>query len=236
MTSAHSCEPIAELDGISKTYRFEDGAVLSDLSLCIMSGQTVAITGPSGSGKTTLLNIIGTLDLPDNGAIKLFGSDILTLSEIDRARLRNQEIGFVFQSHRLLPQCTVLENILLPTLAGSIPLSASEAENRARDLLEQTGIAELADRYPDTLSGGQRQRAAIARALLFHPKLLLCDEPTGALDHENATRLAELLQSIQIHQKTAIVIVTHSQELAETCQIQYSLKDGKLYSTEECTP
>jgi len=230
-TTTPATGTIAKLDGICKTYRPEDGAVLCGIDLTIRTGQTLAITGPSGSGKSTLLNILGLLDYPDanHGSICLFGRDPFTLAEDERAQHRNRDIGFVFQDHRLLPQCTVLENVLLPTLAGNPPLKPAEAEKRARDLLQQTCIGDLADRYPETLSGGQRQRAAIARALLFRPRLVLCDEPTGALDHNNAMRLGELLQSLSAHENTAIIIATHAQDLAALCQTRHHLIDGVLH-------
>jgi lipoprotein-releasing system ATP-binding protein len=199
--------------------------VLNDIELAVGMGETVAIVGPSGSGKSTLLNIAGALDRPSSGSVVFSGRELSTLGEVELARLRNSEIGFVFQMHHLLPQCTVLENVLVPTLVH--PDSAG-AEERARQLLDRMGLGHRLDYRPGQLSGGERQRAAIVRALINRPKLILADEPTGALDRECADRLAELLADLNKRESVSILLATHSPRLAERMQSRYVLKDGRL--------
>jgi lipoprotein-releasing system ATP-binding protein len=172
--------------------------------------------GPSGSGKSTLLNVLGALEPPTAGSVTLFGRDPFALGEAEVAAFRNREVGFVFQEHHLLPQCSVLENVMVPTLVAKgdgVP-SPSSLEARARELLARVGLGERLDHRPAELSGGERQRAALARALVLKPRLLLCDEPTGNLDAASATAVADLLFDLHGREQTILVLVTHSAELA----------------------
>src|SRR5687767_5162761 len=204
---------LAELRRVTKSYRSADQPVLVDCNLQVEASQTVAIVGPSGSGKSTLLNLLGALDRPDSGEVHVAGQDLSKLDLDGLATYRNTTVGFIFQLHHLLPQCTVLENVLIPTLAQK-DADRSALTARARTLIEAVGLTPRIDHRPSQLSGGERQRAAIARALIQSPKLLLADEPTGALDHTNAIRLAELLADINAREKIAIVMVTHAPDLA----------------------
>ena len=202
-----------------------DLCVLRDVSLTLDAGDAAVIRGPSGSGKSTLLNILGTLEPPSAGHLRLDGADPLALSPGELATFRNRHIGFIFQDHHLLPQCSVLENVLLPTLARR---QSGDGLARARELLERVGLGERLDHRPAELSGGERQRVAIARALINHPKLLLADEPTGNLDHNTAEQVAALLAELHREQNQVLVIVTHSDALAERFARQYALADGTL--------
>jgi lipoprotein-releasing system ATP-binding protein len=220
---------IVELTDIAKTY--EDGApqpVLRGLSLAIAAGDTVAITGPSGCGKSTLLNIIGVLDRPSAGSVRILGRDVSGLGAEESAVLRNRELGFVFQLHPLLPQCTVLENVLVPALAAANGGAGQDVQERARRLLERAGIWDLKDRRPGRISGGERQRVAVARALINRPKLLLADEPTGALDRENAQALIDLLLELNRDEGVALLLVTHAAPLARAMRRVYELRQGRL--------
>jgi len=201
--------------------------VLDRITLEIARAESLAITGPSGSGKSTVLNIIGTLDRPTSGQVLLDGRDLSQLDDLELAAVRNQQIGFVFQSHYLLPQCTVLENVLVPTLASKAA-SRNGAEGRARSLLERVGLGARLQHRPGQLSGGERQRAAVVRALINQPKLLLADEPTGALDRASAHELAELLVALNREQGVTLVVVTHALELARRMGRVLVLRDGKL--------
>jgi len=205
-------------------------SVLRGVSLELSEGQSLAILGPSGCGKSTLLQILGTLDQPTAGTLTLQGDDPFKLAEPQLADFRNRRIGFIFQDHHLLPQCSVLENVLVPTLAqgGAKP----EHLERARQLLSRVGLAERLDHRPAELSGGEKQRAAIARALLLKPILLLADEPTGNLDRTNAQRIAELLLELQLAEHTMLVMVTHSQEIAGRLARRVELDDGKFCTRE----
>src|SRR3954469_5165857 len=189
-------QPLLQLIGVSKHYDSvqsgEKLAILTDINLEVDPGESLAIVGPSGSGKSTLLNIIGTLDHPSEGKVLLIGKDLSTLDEGQLAVARNREVGFVFQAHHLLPHCTVLENVLVPTLPNKT-LSRDEAVQKGRKLLERVGLAGRFEHRPGQLSGGERQRVAVVRALINGPKLLLADEPTGSLDAASAGGLAELL-------------------------------------------
>ncbi len=204
--------------------------VLRGVSLELSRGENVAIVGPSGSGKSTLLHILGTLDQPTSGTVELEGRDPFTLSEPDLARFRNQRIGFVFQDHHLLPQCTVLENVLLPTIATGHP--TPEHLERARMLLERVDLSARIDHRPAQLSGGEKERAAIARAFINRPSILLADEPTGNLDRSTAARVAALLLELQQQEQIMMVVVTHSAELAASMHRRYELDDGKLVPLE----
>jgi lipoprotein-releasing system ATP-binding protein len=199
--------------------------VLSDVSFSLAPGDAAAIMGPSGSGKSTLLYMLGALDAPTSGTITLAGRNPFQLDPTALASFRNDQIGFVFQDHCLLPQCSVLENVLIPTLVGS---SSGDATGRARTLIEQVGLLPRIDHRPAALSGGERQRAAIARALVRQPTLLLCDEPTGNLDRASADTVADLLFDLHGKQQTIMVIVTHSAPLAARCPVQFELLDRGL--------
>lgn len=200
--------------------------VLAGCSLSLSAGQNSAILGPSGSGKSTLLQILGGLDTPTSGSISLMGQNPFALDEPSLARFRNRTIGFVFQDHHLLPQCTVLENVVLPGLANG-PVSEAMTQ-RARELLNRVGIGDRVDHRPSELSGGERQRAAIARALISSPTLLLADEPTGNLDRANATKIGELLLELQRETRAMLVVVTHSLELAARMDRRFELDGGVL--------
>jgi len=224
---------ILELIGISKRYESPEGgaaaAVLSEISLEVSAGESVAIVGPSGSGKSTLLNLIGTLDRPSAGSVLLDGKDLSQLDEKELAQVRNREIGFVFQLHHLLGQCTVLENILIPTLVNR-EIDRQEVEGRAQELLKRVGLEERMGYRPGQLSGGERQRAAVVRALINRPKLLLADEPTGSLDKGASDNLAELLVELNQQEEVTMIVVTHSLSLAKRMGRVLELREGKLKS------
>jgi lipoprotein-releasing system ATP-binding protein len=217
---------LLKAENISKRYETAAGPVdvldRSDLSLA--PGDAVAIMGPSGSGKSTLLYLLGVLDTPTTGTIRLQGTDIATLNEKQAARFRNEHIGFVFQDHALLPQCTVLENVLVPTLVAP----AGPYEPRARKLLQRVGLSHRLEHFPAQLSGGEKQRCAIARALIREPQLLLCDEPTGNLDRASAVAVADLLLELHAAQNAILIVVTHSTELASRFPQRYNLTDRRL--------
>ena len=202
--------------------------VLRDVNFHVDAGQTVAVVGPSGSGKSTLPNLIGGLDRPSAGRVVLDGEDLGDLSDRDLTRLRNREIGFVFQMHHLLGQLTILENVLVPTLAGGTDRTPAAARDDAVRLLERVGLAGRMGHRPRQLSGGERQRAAVVRALINRPRLLLADEPTGALDQDTATELADLLVSLHDEEGTTLIVVTHATSLAARMSRQYALREGTL--------
>jgi len=220
---------LLKLENISKGYanpvsgNFQP--VLNNVSLEAVEGESIAIIGPSGSGKTTLLNIIGSLDRPDSGSLYFRNREITSFSTREIERYRNKDIGFVFQMHYLLPQCTLLENVLLPTLPDK---NAKDARGRAEKLIKRVGLWEHKDKKPQLLSGGECQRAAVVRALINNPGLILADEPTGALDHENALNLINLLLEINREDNLTLLMVTHSQELAEKMNKILKLQDGQL--------
>ncbi|MDX9973055.1 MAG: ABC transporter ATP-binding protein [FCB group bacterium] len=218
---------LLELRDVVKEYPGEPRAlrVLSGVSLEIAAGEAVAIVGPSGSGKSTLLNLIGTLDVPTSGSVEFKGRDISTLTERERALLRNRDIGFVFQFHHLLPQCGVLENVLLPTLVHK---DAGDAIERAKHLLDRVGLSSKLHQLPGKLSGGERQRAAVVRALINRPSLLLADEPTGSLNREGAEDLTGLLLELNREEGMALVVVTHSMAVAERMGRVLELREGAL--------
>jgi len=199
--------------------------VLDDVSLDIDLGQRIAVTGPSGSGKTTLLNMAGSLDKPDQGQVIYKGGDITGLTGRGLEQFRNQAVGFVFQQHHLLPQFTLFENVLLPTLPNK---SAKEAGSRAEDLIKRTGLWDHRNKKPGELSGGESQRTAVVRALINNPAILLADEPTGSLDHENSSQLFDMLIEFSQTDEVTLVVVTHSQELARRMDTVYKLQSGKL--------
>lgn len=214
--------------------RFTSGAtpvdVLRDITLELGAGESLAVTGPSGSGKSTLLHIMGTLDRPTSGEVFLGGSSITDCDAAALASLRNRRIGFVFQAHYLLPQCTVLENVLVPTIACRDPALLNGADARARRLLQRVGLEHRLDHLPSQLSGGERQRVAVARALINQPSLVLADEPTGALDHANALQLMELLTALNREERVTLVVVTHALELAAKLGRVIELRDGGIAS------
>jgi lipoprotein-releasing system ATP-binding protein len=200
-------------------------AVLSDVSFALKPGDAAAVMGPSGSGKSTLLYVLGALEPPTSGTVTLDGRNPFELGRADLAKFRNRSIGFVFQDHCLLPQCTVLENVLIPTLVAE---HTGHDSDRARQLIERVGLGERIEHRPGELSGGERQRVAIARALIRNPRLLLCDEPTGNLDRAAAENVAQLLFELHRRENTVLIIVTHSAALAEQCPQRFELVDGHL--------
>ena len=208
----------------SRNYR----PVLDGVSLQLEQGASLAILGPSGSGKSTLLNIMGALDTPDQGQILYHNDQLNGLTENELAALRNKEFGFVFQLHHLLPQCNVLENILVPTLPYQHKSSRIEIQQRAEQLIREVGLWEQRFDFPATLSGGECQRVAVIRALINQPKLILADEPTGSLDHENALAIIDLLLELKEKFQTALAIVTHSEEIASRMDKKYLLTGGRL--------
>jgi len=199
--------------------------VLRDVSLALAAGEAAVVMGPSGSGKSTLLNILGTLEPPSAGRVSIGGRDPFTLSSRELARFRHRTVGFVFQEHHLLPQCSVLENVLLPTLTDR---SDDDVPARAIDLLRRVGLADRLDHRPAELSGGERQRAALVRALINRPAVVLADEPTGNLDRGSAEGVAALLLELQREEGVILIVVTHSHSLAERFPRQLELVDGTL--------
>jgi len=215
------------VNGVGKSYPSPQGevAVLSDVSLSFAPGDAAVIMGPSGSGKSTLLYILGALEPPTTGAVTIDGTNPFSLSAKDLAAFRNKHIGFVFQDHCLLPQCSVIENVLVPTLVGP---AESGLEAHARQLVDQVGLSHRATHHPAELSGGEKQRVALARALVRRPRLLLCDEPTGNLDRAAAESVASLLFDLQQKQQAILIVVTHSAELAARFPIRFDLVDRTL--------
>ncbi len=215
---------------VSKTYDSPAGpvTVLRDLDLRVAAGETVAIVGPSGSGKTTLLNLLGALDQPTSGSITIDGTGLNGLDPAGAARFRSRSIGFIFQLHYLLPQCSVLENVLVPRLSGAWDEPAATTRSRAESLLEQVGLQDRRDHRPWQLSGGEQLRVAIARALINQPKIILADEPTGSLDPATGDRIADLLLRANAGARVALVVVTHNPGLAARMQKTYRLEAGRL--------
>ena len=216
-----------EVSNVTKHYQTPRGslAILSDVSLTLSRGEAASIMGPSGSGKSTLLYILGALEPPSSGSVTLDGKNPFHFQERELAAFRNKQVGFVFQDHLLLPQCTVLENVLMPTLVGDAVQGSVEW---ATALLDQVGLRERLDHRPGELSGGEKQRVAIARALVRRPLLLLCDEPTGNLDHESADTVASLLLELHRQQDTILVIVSHNPGLAGRCPVRFELTGHRL--------
>lgn len=216
------------VENVGKSFptRGEPLVVLREISFELTAGQNLAILGPSGSGKSTLLQVIGSLDTPTTGSVTLIGQNLFQLAEPELARYRNRMIGFVFQEHHLLPQLSVLENVLVPALAEGRP--GPKTVDRARMLIDRVGLSHRADHRPAELSGGERQRAAVARALLHRPSLLLADEPTGSLDRTNAEAIGQLLIELQVAEQTMLIVVTHSIDLANRLQRRMEIDEGRL--------
>ncbi len=216
-----------DVSNLAKEYPTPRGplAILSGVSFSLKRGDAAAIMGPSGAGKSTLLYILGGLEEPTSGTVALDGRNPFALSEKQLAAFRNQSIGFIFQDHCLLPQCSVLENVLVPTLVGD----HANYVDRARDLLAQVGLSDRLDHRPSELSGGEKQRVALARALIHKPLLLLCDEPTGNLDVASAGVVAALLLELHQRQETILIVVTHSAELAARFALRYELRNANLH-------
>lgn len=226
-----------ELQDISKYYGNKGNnsrrEVLNNISLSVHPGDSIAIIGPSGSGKSTLLNIIGTLDTPTSGIVCFNDKEVNTLSEPALAKIRNQHIGFVFQMHYLLPQLSLIENVLIPAIPQKDKAKRKTAGARAMDLLNQVGLADKIHQLPGQMSVGECQRAAVVRALINEPELILADEPTGSLDHDSAEQLGDLLVEIKKNFSVAIIVVTHSSELAGRMNKTYRLISGKLVPLNE---
>jgi lipoprotein-releasing system ATP-binding protein len=223
---------LLRLTRVTKRYEAPDKAgglmVLNDISLDLSRGESLAIVGPSGSGKSTLLHIIGTLDRPTSGSVSLNGQDLSALDDQQLADVRNLQIGFVFQSHYLLPQCSVLENVLVPTLPIDASAARDGASERAKRLLKRVGLGERMSHRPGELSGGERQRVAVVRALINQPALLLADEPTGSLDQASARELGQLLLDLNREEGVSLIVVTHARELAQRMARVLELKEGRL--------
>src|SRR5262245_33585636 len=217
-----------QIDHLCKDYPTRSGSlsVLRDVALEVARGEALAVMGPSGSGKSTLLYVVGTLERPTFGSIHLEGQDPFALSEPQLADFRNRHIGFIFQDHHLLPQCSVLENVLIPTLVHKG--DRGKEEEWARELLRRVGLSERLEHRPAELSGGERQRVAIARALINRPRLLLADEPTGNLDRHTARAVAELLVELHHLENTILIVVTHSPDLARLFPRRLEMVDGRL--------
>ena len=222
--------PLLQLKNIFREFPSAEGGtpleVLRGLSMDVARGESIAIVGPSGCGKSTLLNLIGTLDQPTDGAIAFDGRDLIALNDDELTLLRNREMGFIFQNHHLLPQCTVMENVLVPTLAHG--RATADDEERARHLLNRVGLGERLSHRPGQLSGGERQRVAVVRALINQPQLLLADEPTGALDQTTADQLGQLLVELNAEKNVTLITVTHSEKLAARMTRTVELKNGQI--------
>lgn len=224
--------PTLEAIDIRKVYKTltEEIVVLESISFSMNAGENLAIVGPSGSGKSTLLQILGTLDAPTSGIVRIGGQDPYQLNENQQARFRNERIGFIFQEHHLLPQWNVLENTLLPALATGQP--SQEVRSRAISLLERVGLKERLSHLPSQLSGGERERVAVARALVLKPMIVLADEPTGNLDQQSAENVTRLLLEVPKELNTLLIVVTHSMTLAAQMQKRYELKNRQLTQVE----
>lgn len=216
------------VDGVVRTFHSSGGVpveVLRGVSLHVAAGESLAVTGPSGSGKTTLLQLIGAMDRPDCGEVRVNGREIGGLDEAARAQFRNREVGFVFQAHHLLPQLTALENVLVPTWGAAV---SGDRRERAVQLLMRVGLGPRLSHFPGQLSGGERQRVAVARALVMAPCLVLADEPTGALDQTAARALVDLLLELNNEERATLIVVTHAEACAQRMGRQVSLRDGTL--------
>jgi len=223
---------ITELHEISKSYLNSDSTVknevLSGVSLSLKKGEAMAIVGPSGCGKSTLLNIIGTIDAPSSGTVKFEGTELSGLSADQMAEIRNEKIGFIFQSHHLFPQLNVIENVLVPTIPKKSKKYSKEATQRAHRLLDLVELSDHITKFPGQLSGGECQRVAVVRALINQPELILADEPTGSLDEKSADNIGKLLSDINKNENVAMIVVTHSLALAKTIGNIHNLTGGKI--------
>jgi lipoprotein-releasing system ATP-binding protein len=224
-------QPILACDGVRK--HFDEAGqrleVLQGVELQVLRGETLAIIGASGSGKTTLLQILGGLDLPSAGNVRLLGTDFAHLSDAARGDLRNRALGFVYQFHHLLPEFSALENVAMPLLVRRTPIA--DARREAQRLLDRVGLGQRLAHRPAQLSGGERQRAAVARALVAHPQIVLADEPTGNLDGRNAAGVLELMLELNRELGTSLVLVTHSDSIAARMQRVLTLQDGRLIAS-----
>jgi lipoprotein-releasing system ATP-binding protein len=222
-------EPVIAAEGIVKGYRTPAGyvPVLEGLDLAVAAGEMLAITGASGVGKSTLLHVLGTLDRPESGRLRLEGEEVLGFDEDRLRRLRNRILGFVFQFHHLLPEFSALENVMMPALIARLP--GAEARRRAEALLEEMGLVPRATHRPGALSGGEQQRVAVARALVQSPRILLADEPTGNLDQETGDRLHGLLRRLNQEKRITVVVVTHNARMAAACDRRLRLEGGRLH-------
>ena len=224
--------PLLNIENLTREFISSESGkpmqVLRGLSLEVVRGESIAIVGSSGCGKSTLLNLIGTLDEPTNGTLTFDGRDLSQLNAEELALLRNCEMGFIFQSHHLLPQCSVMENVLVPTIAHRT--SSASDEERGRRLLERVGLGERLSHRPSQLSGGERQRVAVVRALINEPQLLLADEPTGALDEDTADKLGQLLVELNREENVTLITATHSPSLADRMDRTVKLSDGQIIS------
>lgn len=228
MIASNDQKALIELEGVEKIYQLGERYItaLKSVTLKIFGGEFVAVWGPSGSGKSTLCNLIGLLDLPSQGSIKINGVDALSLSDNERSEIRNKSIGFVFQSFNLIPVLSALENVMLPMQIGKVP--SHEARKLALERLADVGLSEFATQRPNKLSGGQQQRVAIARALIGNPSLVIADEPTANLDSENALRIIEIMREISERDGTTFIFSTHDSRLLERVRRQVQMRDGEL--------
>lgn len=224
-------QPIVRASRLAKTYGTGERAVrvFEDLDLAVSPGERVAIVGPSGSGKSSLLHLLGALDRPTGGTIEVDGAELGSLSDNARAKFRNRTVGFIYQFHRLLPEFTALENVVMPLLVAG--RSAREARPRAQELLDRVGLAKRVDHRPGELSGGEAQRVALARALVHRPRVLLADEPTGNLDHRTGDSIHAMLHSVHETEALTSIIVTHNERLAALCDRVLLLDDGRLVAS-----
>ncbi len=226
----NNTKTLIELKNIAKKYDTPSGggavSILKDISLKVNQGVSIAIAGPSGSGKSTLLNIMGALDKPNSGGVFFEGRDLTGLNDNQLAEIRNRDFGFIFQLHHLLPQCTVLENVLIPTIPAKT--ESTDFVDRAKLLLKMVGLEGRIHYFPAQLSGGEQQRVAVVRALINKPRLVLADEPTGSLDSASAENLGQLLIELNKTNTVTLVVVTHSINLARRMDQMYNLKNGKL--------
>ncbi len=228
MPGAPQVETTVEAIGVSKVYW--DGKrkleVLRNATLTVKAGEVAAVLGPSGSGKTTLLNVLSGLDSPDGGSVRLLGQDLAALPEVEKARLRNRSVGFVFQFYHLLPEFSALENVMMPAVIAQDPDLRRSARDRAAALLESVGLGARLTHFPSELSGGEQQRVAIARALVNDPAVLFCDEPTGNLDRATGQEIAGLLEGFMRRGRKTAVIVTHDERLAQTADRIWDISTG----------